>query len=325
MKRTISGNLMLLVVFSLFAIAVSCNMLMVAVRNVPVFFSEPRKVANKIKEPVKMDTRLSALWIGHATVLLQMDDKVIITDPFLTGTIGEFARRTVEPGIEPENITKCDVILISHSHFDHLSYGSLQLLENKGKGTSIVFPKDLENYLPAYDMDFVRMQNDNGYERKIIGETKLVNGIKITTVFAQHWAGRYGFDGYLWDDNSYTGYIIQYKGITVYFAGDTGYDSTKFKELGKLFSIDLALIPIGPCSDCRQCGTFNHVFPMDAFEIFEDLNPKWMIPIHYGTLQFAQADPIEPVYAFEELVFKNEESERIKILNIGDQYTFIKK
>ncbi len=325
MNKKILRNIVLLAIIIISASAISCNMLLVAVRNVPVFFSEPRKVTDKIKQPIKRDARLSALWIGHATVLLQMDDKVIITDPFLTETVGEFARRIVEPGIDPENIPKCDIVLISHSHFDHLSYGSLQMLEKKGKGTSLVFPKDLENYLPDYDMNFIRLGNNKGYENEITGETTLVNGVKITAVYAQHWGGRYGFDGYLWDDNSYTGYIIQYNGMTVYFAGDTGYDSTKFKKLGKLFDIDLALIPIGPCADCRQCGTFNHVFPVDAFEIFKDINPNWMIPIHYGTLQFAQADPIEPVYVFEELKVKNKESERIKILEIGDQYTFMSK
>src|SRR5690349_9058290 len=109
----------------------SCNLLLVAVKNVPTFFDAPAEVKYKVKDPIKANTRLSALWIGHATVLLQMDDKVIITDPFLTETIGELGRRVVEPGIDVENIPPCDVILISHSHFDHLSLGSLTILEAK--------------------------------------------------------------------------------------------------------------------------------------------------------------------------------------------------
>jgi L-ascorbate metabolism protein UlaG (beta-lactamase superfamily) len=304
---------------------ISCNLLLVAVRNVPTFFEAPEKVKNKITNPIKPDVRLSALWIGHATVLLQIDDKVIITDPFLSETAGEFARRVVEPGIDTKNIPPCDIILISHSHFDHLNYQSLELLEEKSSKTALVFPEGLENYLPDYNMNLVRMKNDAGYDSKIAGETKIINGVKVTTVYAQHWAGRYGFDGYLWGDHAFTGYIIEYNGITVYFAGDTGYDAAKFKELEKLFKIDLALIPIGPCADCKQCGTYNHVFPVDAYQLYKDLNPKWMVPIHYGTLHFAQADPMEPYYAFNEIVKENNEADKIKILKIGEQYIFMTK
>jgi L-ascorbate metabolism protein UlaG (beta-lactamase superfamily) len=299
---------------------------MVAVRNVPTFFEAPEPVKNKITDPVKPNVRLSALWIGHATVLLQMDDKVIITDPFLTETAGEFARRTVEPGIDTKNIPGCDIILISHSHFDHLSLGSLELLEEKGyKKCALVFPNGLENYIPDYDMNLIRMKNDKGYRSKITGETRIINGIRITTVYSQHWAGRYGMDGYLWGDNAFTGYILEYHGMTVYFAGDTGYDSLKFKKIGEMFNIDLALIPIGPCADCNQCGTINHVFPVDAYELYKDIKPKWMIPIHYGTLHFAQADPMEPKHVFEELARKNGEQEKIFVINIGEQKIFMEK
>ncbi|MGH2575850.1 MAG: MBL fold metallo-hydrolase, partial [Ignavibacteria bacterium] len=183
-------------------------------RNIPVFFSEPEKVINKIENPVKDNVRLSALWIGHSTVLLQVDDRVIITDPFLTETIGELGRRVIEPGIDAENIPLCDLILISHSHFDHLSLGSLEILENISPQASLLFPEGVENYLPDYKFDLIRMKNDNGYLRNFIGETKIVRDIKVTTVFAQHWGGRYGLDGFVWGDNGYTGYVLEYNGLT---------------------------------------------------------------------------------------------------------------
>lgn len=313
----------------------SCNLLLVAVRNVPVFFETPQKVKNKISQPVREDVRLSALWIGHATVLIQMDDKIIITDPFLSETAGEFARRVVEPGIDERNIPACDIVLISHSHFDHLNYYSLEILEEKSISknltfdknfkSALVFPEDTENYLPGYNMKMIRLKNDKGYTNSIIGESAEVNGIKLTAVYAQHWGGRYGVDGYVWGDNAFTGYIIEYNGMTVYFAGDTGYDPVKFSQLGKKFNIDLAFIPIGPCADCNQCGTYNHVFPQGAYSIFKDLKAKWMIPIHYGTLHFAQADPLEPLQALREIVKTNKAEEKVHILNIGEQKIFIKK
>jgi len=303
----------------------SCNMLMIAARNVPVFFTPPDVVEVKITEPIKDDVRLSALWVGHSTVLIQMDDKVILTDPIFTETAGEFARRVVEPGIDIENIPKCDLIIISHSHFDHLSYGSLEYLEKKNKNTPLVFPKDLEYFLPDYDFDLIRMKNNEGYVNDIVGETKTINGIKVTTVYAQHWGGRYGIDGYVWGSHAYTGYVLEYNGLTVYFAGDTGYDPDKFKKLGAMFKIDLACIPIGPCAECYNCGTLNHVFPPDAVYIFNDINAKWMVPIHYGTFVFAQADPMEPLPAFRKIIADEKIEDKVKILKIGEQVVLLEK
>jgi len=304
-------------------------MFYIAVRNVPVFFSGPKKVENKIKKPIKDNVRLSALWIGHSTVLLQIDDKVIITDPVLTETIGELARRVVEPGIAPENIPGCDLILISHPHFDHLNLGSLEILEKKRRNASLIFPAGTENYLPDYRFNFVRLQNDEGYRTKILGESKIISGIKVTAVFAQHWGGRFGLDGFLWANTAYTGYILEYNGMTVYFAGDTGYDSKAFKEIGNNFNIDLAIIPIGPCADCDNCGVKNHVFPTDAVYIFKDIKAKWMLPIHYGTFEFAQADPMEPVAGLKKIIEEDGKSgdsqnlaDKINILKIGEQKVY---
>lgn len=299
---------------------------MVAMRNVPGFFRAPDKVRNKIKNPIKDNVRLSVLWIGHSTLLIQMDDKVIITDPLLTETVGEFARRMIEPGINTDDIPKCDMILISHSHFDHLSFGSLEMIEKISPGAALVFPEGLENHLPNYSFDMVRMKNNDGYLYGYIGETKIIKGIKVTTVYAQHWGGRYGIDGFIWADNAYTGFILEYNGMTVYFAGDTGYDKNKFKLLSQQFNIDVGLIPIGPCADCENCGTENHVFPPDAVMIFKDIKAKSMVPIHYGTLQFAQAGPFEPVKALNKIITADSTLQsRINILKIGEQKIYIEK
>jgi N-acyl-phosphatidylethanolamine-hydrolysing phospholipase D len=308
-----------LIILILSVTTLSCNLFYVAVRNVPVFFSSPREVKNKISQPIHDNVRLSALWVGHATVLLQMDDKVIMTDPIFSETVGEFARRLVEPGLDEENIPKCDMILISHSHFDHLNLSSLDNMQKKSGGAYLVFPKMLEYYLPRYNYNFVRMNNDDGYKKEIIGEEKDIDGIKVTSVYAQHWGGRYGLDGFVWGDNSYTGYIIQYHNMTVYFAGDTGYDSVKFKQIGEMYDIDLALIPIGPCIECNQCGPTNHVFPPDALMIFKDIKAKKMIPIHYGTLYFAQGNADAPLETLNKLIIEQNLQDKVDVLKIGEQ------
>ena len=283
-------------------------------------FSAPKKVKNKITDPVKDSVKLSALWIGHATVLIQIYDKVILTDPFLTNNIAEMQKRVVEPGLDIKNLDKCDLILISHSHFDHLNAGSLSMLEDKFPNCDLVFPNGLEEFLPKLSFKFNRLKLANQEKKIYTGETREINGVKITTVSAFHWGGRYGLDGLLWGSNAFTGFIIQYKDVTVYFSGDTGYDKDFFKYLGEHYDIDMEFIPIGPCQDCEEVHKKNrHVYPKGALMILEDTKAKLMVPIHYGTVK-ELSDPNKPKYVLEEMLLnKAELKSRVKILNIGEQ------
>jgi hypothetical protein len=139
---------------------------MVAVRNVTVFFTPPDVVDVKVKDPIKPDVRLSALWIGHATVLIQMDDKVIITDPFLT------ERQSLQEGL----LMQVSILKIypnaTHTYipfpFRSFAYGSLEYLEEKSKNTALVFPDGLENYLPDYNFKLIKMKNDKGYKKDVL-------------------------------------------------------------------------------------------------------------------------------------------------------------
>jgi len=103
------------IVFLLLALVVinlnSCVLFKDIVENTARTFTEPKKVEGKIKDPIRDDVRLSVLWVGHATFLLQMDDKVILTDPFFTNNVSLFYKRVIEPGIDINDLKKCDIIL----------------------------------------------------------------------------------------------------------------------------------------------------------------------------------------------------------------------
>lgn len=296
-------------------------------------FGTPKQIPNKITDPIKDDVKFSALWVGHSTVLLQMDDKVVIVDPLFEDVIGGLMLRKVEAGIDIENIPKLDAVLVSHAHMDHMSITSIRELDNLFPDAGLVFPFGSEYYLPAYDMEMIRLRTGNSKKRGYVGETRDVNGIKVTAVFAQHQGGRYGLDSYSWHVPGCTGYIFEYKDMTVFYAGDTGYDTAAYKEIGKKFNIDLALIPIGPCRDCETEGFGNHVGSFGALMMFDDLNAKHMIPVHYGAIQYG-SDPDIPLIALKELMGKyhhitatglqstSSYAERIKILEEGEQYVF---
>lgn len=294
--------------------------------NIGRVFESPAKVKNKIKDPIKDNVRLSALWIGHATVLLQIDDKVILTDPFLTNNIAEIQKRVVEPGLDINDLKKCDLILISHSHFDHCNLGSLEILEKKFPGTDLIFPEGVEEFLPDLNFKFIPFESVSTDSKLYKGETKIINDMKITSVIAYHWGGRYGLDGLIWGYDSYCGFIIEYKGVTVYFSGDTAYDDNFYKYLSLNYKIDLEILPIGPCSECYKVDKKNrHIYPKGVLKVLDDSKAKFMIPVHYGTIA-ELSEPNEPRYVLEDLIKNQPEViSKVKILNIGEQIILYSK
>lgn len=297
-------------------------------------FKTPARIPNKITAPVKDSVLLSALWVGHSTVLLQIDDKVILIDPLFEDVIAGIVLRKIEAGLDIESIPRLDAILISHAHMDHLSFQSLEKLDKKFPNTSLIFPEGVEQYIPGYKMKMIRLKTGNSEKRQYTGETINIAGLKVTSVFAEHQGGRFGLDSYTWNVPGFTGYIIEYRGITVYYAGDTIYEENAFKEIGNKFRIDLALIPIGPCRNCEEVnGSTYHVSSFGALKMLDDLKAEHMIPVHYGAITYFN-DPDIPVIVLRDLIkgLDNKSvngadlnipySEKVKILDEGEQYIF---
>jgi len=83
-----------------------------------------------------------------SSVEQQIDDKFILTDPVFTDTVGILSKRAVEPGLRPDDLPALDVVLISHMHLDHLSLGSLDLIESHVR--RLVVPEGGLTYVPDY-------------------------------------------------------------------------------------------------------------------------------------------------------------------------------
>lgn len=265
-------------------------------------------VPNRIADPILKDVGLSVLWIGHASVLIQIHDKVFLTDPVFTKTVGLVSERVVEPGINPTALSRVDYVLISHTHFDHLNYGSLDELPKQGK---LLIPYGGAEYTPEFGFQ----------ETREMGSWDVLeeNGVQITAVPSKHFSGRYGFDIVWTSDHGYTGYVIQYKGKTVYFAGDTGYRNSLFTQIGGRFSIDVALLPIAPIEP-REMMSRIHLDPQQAIQAYGDLHARLMIPIHHST--FFQGLESRITIAEEELgtiVKEKGLQDKVDIIKVGER------
>lgn len=275
-------------------------------RSIELSFQDIRPVSHKIADPVRPGAGLAVLWVGHATALVQLGDKFVLTDPVFTDTVGQLSKRLVEPGILPENLPQLDAVLISHMHFDHLSQGSLELIESKVQ--DLIVPQRGLIYVPRYSFRTWELARWESWER---------GGLRITAVPVRHVGYRYGMDGD-WMTTSYTGYVIEYAGQTVYFGGDTGY-GRGFRETAARFpKIDLALLPIAPIEP-RDFMCRVHLDPNDAVRAFLDLRARYLVPIHFDTFLNSDDEFGAAPRALQRAVAAAHLDDRLVLLAAGEQ------
>jgi N-acyl-phosphatidylethanolamine-hydrolysing phospholipase D len=285
----------------------------VVVKSADLLVSAPQRVPHKIQNPKRDDARLAVLWIGHATTLIQIDDVFILTDPVFTRTVGELSARLVEPGLDPENLPHVNIALISHLHFDHLSLDSLDIVQHKID--YLFVPDGGLAYLPDYSFE----PHELGWWK-----SETLNGLKITAVPVQHNGMRYGVD-IGWMKKSFTGYVIQYHGITVYYGGDTAFNVKNFTDTADLFpAIDLALLPIGPILP-RGIMESMHEDPQEALDAFALLRARAMIPIHFDTFLNSADEIGDAPKQLDRIVKERHLEDRVFRLEIGQQKVVIQK
>lgn len=218
-------------------------------------------------------------WIGHSTFLLQMNGMNILTDPIWTKWLSGY-KRLSPAGIPIDQMPLIDVVLISHSHYDHLSFSSIKKLPG---APQFLVPSGLGK-------TFLR----KGYRRVAEFEwwgTHRLGKLICTFVPAQHWTKRTALDT---NTSHWGGWVIEgLDGPSVYFAGDSGY-FRGFKEIGKRFILDYALMPIGAYGPEWFMRT-QHVTPEEGIQAFLDTGAKKMFPMHYGAYMLADDTPKEAV------------------------------
>lgn len=297
------------------ALASGCRIMRASGRAIGSLFEAPRPVPNRIRQPVRKDARLAVLWVGHATALVQIDDKIVLTDPVFTTTVGQLSKRLVEPGVDPADLPPIDAVVISHMHFDHLSLGSLSILEDKIR--MLLLPRGGTTYLTDFRFPAIELHRWQAWEK---------DGLRVTAVPVEHVGYRYGLDA-AWMPESFTGYVIEYHGMKVYFGGDTAYDQKDFVETGERFkNIDVALLPIGPVEPHELMRHF-HVDPAEALQAFFDLGAKRMVPIHYDTFINSTDRPGDALRALSaaEARYEMYGGRVVAPLAIGEQRVFVKK
>ena len=222
---------------------------------------------------------LRVTFIGHATMLVQMDGMNILTDPIYSERASPAAwvgpRRYRAPGIRFEDLPPIDVVVVSHNHYDHMDVATLRRLERAHRPRFFV---GLGNKPLLRGQGVEEVTEVDWWQSVELGE------LELTSVPAQHFSGRGLCDR---DATLWTGYVFRGAGGVVYFAGDTGM-GPHFRQIRERFGPPrLALLPIGAYLP-RWFMHPIHIDPAQAADAHRILGASRSVGMHFGT--FALAD-----------------------------------
>jgi L-ascorbate metabolism protein UlaG (beta-lactamase superfamily) len=207
-----------------------------------------------------MNPALALTFVGHSTVLIEMDNVRLLTDPVLRRHVGHLHR--IGPDPDQSLLASIDAVLISHAHWDHLDVGSLRQL---GTGTQLIVPRGAGKMLLAKGFEQVT--------ELTVGAALEVNSVRITATIANHHGRRPPFG----PTPESVGYVVE-GSERIYFAGDTDL----FPEMKALAGdLGLALLPVWGYGPNLGPG---HLDPQRAAEALTILQPRPAVPIHWGTL-----------------------------------------
>jgi L-ascorbate metabolism protein UlaG (beta-lactamase superfamily) len=238
--------------------------------------------------------------LGHATVLIEMDGVRVLTDPVLRSRVGPLTREGAAP--RAEHYADIDLVVISHSHWDHLDYGSLKLL---GDDVRIAAPRGLGEELGR--------QGFGRVDEVVEGDELTVSGVRVEAVHADH----KGFAPPVSGTDLSLGFIVR-GSQRHYFAGDTAY----FGGMARLDpELDVALLPVwgwGPTAKPSE-----HLDPMGAARAAAVIEPRIAIPIHWGTLHptgmrwMRPSTRIDPPHQFAQLARRLAPDVTVRVLPDG--------
>lgn len=226
-------------------------------------------------------------WIGHATLLLQVEGVNLLTDPHFSERASPFSfigpRRKEPPALPLAELPHIDAVVISHDHYDHLDAPTVQALAAQPGGSPRFFvPLGMKAWFADLDiLDVVELDWWEGADFK---------SLRMTLVPAVHFSARR-----LGNQNTtlWGGWTIRGRDLNFYFAGDTA-QGPHFQEIGRrLGPFDLAALPIG-AYEPRWFMKYDHINPEEAVRAHKYLGARQSVAMHWGTFQMTDEALDEP-------------------------------
>lgn len=280
-----------------------------------IFSSNPQKEEKK-KETFRLKTERDLsfkeneddviIWLGHSSFYIRLNGIVYITDPIMSDL--PTSKRKVDNPYPAEELGKIDYILISHTHFDHFDIPTLEQLVTYNPGVEILCPLGAASLLKKKKFNAVKTQEAGWFQ------TYKTEKNTISFLPAKHWTrrGLFDFNKILWG-----GFAISSNSLKIYFAGDTAEELNFSSEINELYNgFDFCFIPIGAYSP-QFLMKSEHVNPQEALTLFQTVNGKHFIPMHYGTYDLSDEPLGEPIRLLNEKAQQTGVADKILVMTVG--------
>lgn len=223
-------------------------------------------------------------WLGHSTVLLELDGRRVLTDPVFgdraspVGFAGPRRFHPVPAGVA--ELPELDAVLLSHDHYDHLCRSTMAAIARLR--VPIVTALGVGAHLERYGVDPATITELDWHEAATVG------GVSFTATPAQHFSGRAVGDR---NQTLWASWVVTSERRKVFFSGDTGF-TPEFRAIGEQYGpFDLVMLEVGAYHPAW--GTI-HLGPENALAAFRMLGGGTLLPVHWGTFNLALHDWDEP-------------------------------
>lgn len=255
----------------------------------------PKKLSVKLEDLINKKRYI--LWIGHMSFFIRIDNNFYLLDPIFSKR-ALISKRYIDLPVSLKELLEISKegrlrVLITHNHYDHLDKKSIMGLP---EGTEILVPQGDKELLMKWG-------------RYKVKELKWHESIgNITFIEAQHWSKRLGKgrNTSLWGS-----YIVEDGNITLFLGGDSG-RFAGFREIGKNYDIDYALVSVG-AYEPRWFMHESHLNVAESISVMKEMGAKIMIPGHWGTFKLGDDPPGLPKYQYEKLNI-----ESVRLMDIGE-------
>ncbi len=225
------------------------------------------------------ETGLRATWLGHSTVLIEIDGLRVLTDPVWgdrASPVGFAGPKRFQPvPVSLDALPPLDAVIVSHDHYDHLDYPTILALAQR----DVPFYTSLGvgAHLEAWGVSAERIVELDWWER-----ARLPRGdLAITAAPSQHFSGRGPRDR---NRTAWSSMLIESARHKVFFSGDTGLTPEYAEIRRRLGPFDLVMLEVGAY---HEAWGDIHLGPDKALEALALLGGGALLPVHWGTFNLA--------------------------------------
>lgn len=234
--------------------------------------------------------QLNSTWLGHASLLINIDGYRILTDPIFDEKVSFLGpkRMNGQLPVRSEQLRDIDAVVISHDHHDHLNKKTIKKLKHAAR--RFLVPEGVSPLMQSWGIPPEKIVELGWWESSIFDK-----GLKFVCTPSQHRSGRNISSRYstLW-----ASWVIRTPHFSIFFSGDTGYFNG-FKKIGHMYGpFDMTFL---------ECGAYDpmwaniHMFPEECVQAHIDLKGKLLHPVHWGTFNLSLHswyDPMQRLTAF---------------------------